>query len=285
VLKGATARRYAEAVFEIGVEQGTVDRWREDLSTIAEYFGDHSLAFILGEPNIVFDRKELIVKDLLASKLQPDALGLALLLVERGLVDLAKRIFTEYDQLYNDYHNQIVAEVTTALPLEAESREMVRRDLQEITGKKILLQERVDPSILGGAIARVGDTLIDGSVKRRLTLLRQQILRGGGGFGGANDGRDGATAGAAPDGATAASTATATAADVEGTRPFVVAPHEEPDSANGDGDRPEKPGSDGSSSNELGPRRGPSPRMGPPGNGNPGRGDRRDNRRNRGRRR
>src|SRR5215470_919133 len=95
-LKGATARRYAEAVFEIGVEQGTVDRWRSDLSVIAEYFGDHSLSFILGEPNIAFERKELIVKDLLASKLQADALGLALLLVERGLVALAKRILTEY---------------------------------------------------------------------------------------------------------------------------------------------------------------------------------------------
>ena len=70
MLKGATARRYAEAVFEIGVEQGTVDRWRADLSLIAEYLGDHSLAFILGEPNIAFDRKELIVKDLLASKLE-----------------------------------------------------------------------------------------------------------------------------------------------------------------------------------------------------------------------
>ena len=48
MLKGATARRYAEAVFEIGVEQGTVDRWRADLSLIAEYLGDHSLAFGTG---------------------------------------------------------------------------------------------------------------------------------------------------------------------------------------------------------------------------------------------
>lgn len=280
MLKGATARRYAEAVFEIGAEQGTVDRWRDDLSMIAEYFGDHSLAFILGEPNIAIDRKEQIVKDLLATKLQPDALGLSLLLVERNLVELANRIYTEYVQLFNDYHNQIVAEVTTALPLEPESRELIQRDLQSITGKKILLQERVDPSILGGAVARVGDTLIDGSVKRRLTLLRQQILRGGGAFGGANDGRDGA------DGAATATT-TATAADVENsTRPFVVTPTEEKPSANGG--NTEKPGSDGSgssdgsSSTEMGPRRGPSPRMGPPNNsGNSGKG----NRRNKGRRR
>jgi F-type H+-transporting ATPase subunit delta len=266
VLKGATARRYAEAAFEIAREQGSVDRWLEDLRVVAEYFGDHRLAFILSEPNITFDRKQQVVKDLLAGKVQQDALGLALLLVERGLVELAKRILVEYERLFNDYHNQVVAEVTTAMPLEADSRELIRRDLQEVTGKKILLQERVDPAILGGAIARVGDTLIDGSVKRRLAVLRQQILRGGGAFGGPGDGRE-----ATVDGSAAATGA---------TEPFVAMPTEEDGWPNGD--RPG--GDDGSSASDMGPRRGPSPHLGPSIDRNgPGRGgDRRDNRRNKG---
>ena len=58
-------------------------------------------------------------------------------------------------------------------------RRQVIGELQQMTGKRILLEERVDPSILGGAIARVGDTLIDGSLKRRFALLRTQIARGG----------------------------------------------------------------------------------------------------------
>lgn len=188
MLKGATARRYAEAVFEIGVEQHTVDRWREDVGTVAEYFGNHQLAFILNEPNIQFPKKEQVVRDLLGGKVRHEALAFALLLVERGLVDLAPRVRDEFERMYNDYHNQVVAELTTAMPLDSETRAVVVQDLQHLTGKKILLREQVDPAILGGAIARVGDTLIDGSVRRRLTLLKQQLLRGGY-FGGPEDGR------------------------------------------------------------------------------------------------
>jgi F-type H+-transporting ATPase subunit delta len=190
VLKGAVARRYADAVFEIGAQQETVDRWRADLGVIAEYFGNRRLAFVLNEPKIPFTRKEQIVRDLLASKVQPEALNVALLLVERGLVDAAPAISTQFEKLYNDYRGQAVAQITTAIPLDAELRTRITAELSDITGKRILLQEKVDPSILGGAIARIGDTLIDGSLKRRFQLLRQQIAQGGT-FGGPLDGADG----------------------------------------------------------------------------------------------
>ena len=78
--------------------------------------------------------------------------------------------------------------VTTAIPLDDELRAHITDDLRQITGKRILLREQVDPTILGGAIARVGDTLIDGSLRRRFQLLRQQILQGS--FGGSEDGAD-----------------------------------------------------------------------------------------------
>ncbi len=186
--KGAIARHYAQAIFEIGAEQQTVDRWREDIRLIAEYFSNRRLVFVLGEPNIPFERKQQIVRDLLSDKVQKDALGLALLLVERELVEAAPRIRDEYERRYNEYYNQAVAEIITVMPLDDELRERVKADLRQITGKRILLRERVDPSILGGAIARVGDTLLDGSVRRKLMLLKQQIERGSGAFGGPPDG-------------------------------------------------------------------------------------------------
>jgi F-type H+-transporting ATPase subunit delta len=187
VLKGAIARRYAEAAFEIGVENQTLDRWLNDLRTIADYLGARQLAFILSEPNIQFERKEQVVRDLLQDKVQKDALGLALLIVERQHVEGVKQVRDEFERLYDNYRGQAHAELTTAAPLDDDLREQVKADLQRVTGKRIILHERVDPTILGGAIARVGDTLIDGSVRRKLSLLRQQILRGGG-LGGADDG-------------------------------------------------------------------------------------------------
>jgi len=242
VLKGATARRYAEAVFELGVEQNTVDRWLQDLRLIADYFSDHRLIFLLSEPNIQFPKKELIVKDLLDGKVQQEALALALLLVERGLVELAPRIRDEFAQKYDDYHHQIHANLTTAMPIDDVTRAGVVADLQRLTGKKVLLDEQVDSSILGGAIARVGDTLIDGSVRRRLQLLKQQLQRGGM-FTSQMDGVTGASA------SNGAGTGVSTA-----ETPLVVTPPEQPDdSANGGP----------ATATEMAPRRGQSPHMAP----------------------
>ncbi len=183
------ARRYAEAAFEIGAEQQALDRWRADIGVIAEYFGNHQLRFILTEPNVRQERKEQIVRDLLADKVQPEALAFALILTERGLPGVAPRIKEAFETLYNDYKEQTPAIVTTAVPLDDATRQRIVADLQEQTGKHILLEERVDPSILGGAIIRVGDTLMDGSVKQRLAALRNQIAQGA--FGGPDEGLDG----------------------------------------------------------------------------------------------
>ncbi len=209
MLKGATARRYAEAVFEIGREQGTVERWLADLRTLAEYFGNKRLLFVLSEPKIPAPRKEQVVRDLLADKVQPEALNLALLLVERGLAPLGPAIFQAFERRYNDYKGIAVAHVTTAIPLDDTLRAQLAAQLGRLTGKSIQLQERVDPAILGGAIARVGDTLIDGSLRRRFDLLRQQIAAGN--LGGPDDGQLAAILGS--DGA---------------MPPFAVTPAEEP---------------------------------------------------------
>jgi F-type H+-transporting ATPase subunit delta len=179
VLTGPVARRYAEAVFEIGKDDNTVDAWLQDVRLIAEYFTNRQLIFILGEPNIRFDRKEAIVRDLLGDKIRPEAMGLALTLVERGLVSLAGRIRDQFEILYNDYRGQAIAQVTSALPLDDAARASITRQLESITGKRIIMHEQEDRSLLGGVIVRVGDTLIDGSVRRRLALLRRQIAQGG----------------------------------------------------------------------------------------------------------
>lgn len=188
---GAVARRYAQAVMEIAQQQGTVDRWLADVRLIGEAFGNRQLAFILREPKIPLSRKQLIVRDLLADKVRHDALNLALVLVQDDLVAAAPRLAQEFEHLYDDYRGQAKAQVTTAMKLDEAERSEIAAALQRVTGRRIILEERVNPSILGGVVARVGDTLIDGSVQRRLALLREQIIKGGGSFGGPTDGRVG----------------------------------------------------------------------------------------------
>jgi F-type H+-transporting ATPase subunit delta len=187
VLKGAIARRYAEAVMEIATADQSVDRWLADVKLIGEAFGDRHLVFILREPKIPAQRKELILRDLLAARVSPAALNLALVLNQDGLVEIGPRLAQEFERLYDDYRGQARGEVTTALPLASDERASIVADLQRVTGKRIILEEQVDPAILGGVVARVGDTLIDGSVRRRLHLLREQIALGTGPFAGPPD--------------------------------------------------------------------------------------------------
>jgi F-type H+-transporting ATPase subunit delta len=87
-------------------------------------------------------------------------------------------IARELEQLVLDYKNQAVAEVTTAMPMDQQQQNVVRQALEQRTGKTILMHTKVSPDILGGVVARVGDQIIDGSVRQRLAALRQQLLTG-----------------------------------------------------------------------------------------------------------
>ena len=178
MLKGAIARRYAGAIFDIGMKQNTLDRTLEDVQEIAKLFSIRKLAYLLREPNIPAERKEKAIRQGLASKVLPTSLNLALLVVQRELVDLMPNIARELNQLVLDHKNEAKAEVITATQLDETTQSQVQRALERMTGKKIMLETRVQPNILGGVVARVGDQVIDGSVERRLKLLQQQLLTG-----------------------------------------------------------------------------------------------------------
>lgn len=178
MLKGAIARRYAGAIFDIGLKQNTIDRTLEDVQEIAKLFSIRKLAYLLREPNIPAERKEAAIRQGLESKVLPTSLNLALLVVQRGLVEIMSNIARELNLLVLDYKNEATAEVTTATQLDEATRRQVQHALEHITGKKIVLETKVRPDILGGVVARVGDQVIDGSIERRLKLLQQQLLTG-----------------------------------------------------------------------------------------------------------
>jgi F-type H+-transporting ATPase subunit delta len=176
MLKGAIARRYAEAIFELARKQNTLDRTLEDVKEIAVLFAHRKLAYLLREPKISAKRKETAIRQALASRVLPTSLNLALLIVQRELVDYMQNIATELENLVLDYRNQAIAEVTTAAPLDEKQQALVKTALERRTGKNIVMQTRVDPSILGGIVARVGDQVIDSSVRYRLASLQQSLL-------------------------------------------------------------------------------------------------------------
>jgi F-type H+-transporting ATPase subunit delta len=201
MLKGAIARRYAEAMFEIALKQNTVDRTLEDVKGITQVFANRKLAYLLREPKVPAQRKEKALREGLGgtggtslggangasldgtgrpggARVLPTSLNLALLVVQRGLVDLMPNIAKELETLVLDYRNEAIAEVTTAAPMDQAQANLVKKALEHSTGKSIIMGTHVDPSILGGVIARVGDQLIDNSVRYRLQALERELLTG-----------------------------------------------------------------------------------------------------------
>lgn len=174
--KGAIARRYAEAIFDIARKQHTIDRTLDDVQGIAQVFAHRTLAYLLTEPKVPAKRKEAAIRSALQDKVLPTSLNLALLVVQRELVDVMPGIARELGQLVLNYKNQAVAQVTTATKLDDAQMALIKKALEQRTGKTILLETRLQPDILGGVIARVGDELIDGSVRTRLALLRQELI-------------------------------------------------------------------------------------------------------------
>src|SRR2546426_7949086 len=178
MLKGAIARRYAGAIFDIARKQNTLDRTLDDVREIASLFSHRKLAYLLREPKIPVQRKERAIRQALAGKVLPTSLNLALLVVQRELVDLMPNIARELEQLVLDYKNEAIADVTTATRIDDAQLTQIKQALEKRTGKTIITHTRVQPDILGGVIARVGDQVIDGSIRTRLAALRQQLLKG-----------------------------------------------------------------------------------------------------------
>lgn len=172
--EGVAARRYAQAIFEIAQERGEIDRWLSDLSLAAEVLKEPRVARFLINPDISFDKKRQVLSTSLGD-LNPLALNLLYVLVRKGRIQALGDIQREYESLVNEWRGIEVAEVTTAVPLENEQADAVARRLEALTGKKIVLQRYVDPGIIGGLVAKVGDKLIDGSVRGKLAMLREQL--------------------------------------------------------------------------------------------------------------
>src|SRR5712691_6380299 len=177
MLKGAIARRYAGAIFEIGRKQNALDRTLEDVKGIAQVLTHRKLAYLLREPKVPAKRKETAIREAMANKLLPTSLNLALLVVQRELVDIMPNIANELEQLVLNYKNEAIADVRTATRIDDAQLTQIKQALEKRTGKTIITHARVQPDILGGIIARVGDQVIDGSVRSRLAALRQQLLK------------------------------------------------------------------------------------------------------------
>jgi F-type H+-transporting ATPase subunit delta len=176
----ATARRYAKAVYELAREAGDTDAVGRELAQVsAVVTGEAAVHDVLTRPWIKPDDRRgiaaAIAQKVGARKLVQDFMGLV---AERGRADHLPEIVSAYQGLVDAEHGQARAQVRSAVALTDKEKQELSARLERALGKRILLEERVDSTLLGGFVAQVGSLILDGSLDGQLARLRQRLAGG-----------------------------------------------------------------------------------------------------------
>jgi F-type H+-transporting ATPase subunit delta len=174
----SAARRYAEAAFEVGLRDDTVETWRSELEIAAELAGDERAVRVLANPAIPAERRYEVLADMLGQRVSTPVLNLVRLMLRRGRIDQLPRVAAEFRRLDDARQGVTNATAVSAADLTRDEIQQLTERLEQQMGGRVVLDVEVDPSLLGGIIVRVGDRLMDGSVRGRLERLRNQLISG-----------------------------------------------------------------------------------------------------------
>ncbi|HEY5890432.1 MAG TPA: ATP synthase F1 subunit delta [Acidimicrobiia bacterium] len=167
---------YARGFLILAEGEGVVEQVESELFSVSETIeSSPELRSALTDPQIPTDRKIAIVEELLADKASPLTVGLVQLVVGQGRASELSSISKALVEMAASSRNRAVAEVRSAVPLTEETVERLAAALGKATGKKLEVKVVVDESVVGGIVARVGDTVIDGSIASRIGSLRHAV--------------------------------------------------------------------------------------------------------------
>ena len=167
---------YAEALFTVARAEGSLDTVADELFKVARTFeANEQLRSTLTDAVIPVERRLGIVEDLLGGQATPTTMALVSFVVAAGRSRDLPAIIDKVVERAAAERQQVVAEVRSAIALDAATQERLAAALSSATGKSVQVQVVVDPTVLGGVVARIGDTVLDGSVRHRLDQLKEAI--------------------------------------------------------------------------------------------------------------
>jgi F-type H+-transporting ATPase subunit delta len=174
----AAGTRYARALFDVARKEGSIEQAGRDLAAFVQLVTGHDLLpRVLFNPAIPASRKRAVIEQLIARAglLAPMVGKLLMLLAERDRLVLLPDIAAAYQDRLMEHANVVRAEVVTAIGLPGDRMAALQQGLAQATGRHVQLESRVDPSIIGGAITRIGSTVYDGSVTRQLEKMKEAL--------------------------------------------------------------------------------------------------------------
>jgi F-type H+-transporting ATPase subunit delta len=169
-----SGRRYAQAIFELALENGEADKWAEDLALVAEVFQDAQFGALLKHADVPAAEKLRATGAVLAG-VSPLIRNMVDLLVSKGMVDAIPDAYAAYTELLDQHLGRQRVEVTSAVQMVDAEIERVTSFVAQLVRREVVVTTRVDESILGGVVIQIGDRLLDGSTQARLNSLREQL--------------------------------------------------------------------------------------------------------------
>ena len=169
------ARPYAEALFERAQERKRLDEWSEILTLLSAVASDEQIAVIIANPSIERDRVAKLVISVCGKSLDAEGKNLVKLLVENDRLDVMPEIAGLYETLKNEAQGAIDAHVIAPYAVKPAEQKQLAEALKKKLGRDVRITSEVDPELIGGAIIRAGNLVIDGSVQGQLRKLATEL--------------------------------------------------------------------------------------------------------------
>jgi len=179
-MSAVIASRYAKALMTLAVKDNQVEAVAQGLDDITGQIRESAqLSSMLDDVRITHSAKAQVMKAVLEQAKVPQLVSnFVLLLMTKRRLELLAEMAAHFHRLADERLGRAQAEVTVASPLAADQEKSLKQGLEKLSGKSVTVTVKVDPSILGGAITRVGSTVWDGSIRNQLKQIRESILKG-----------------------------------------------------------------------------------------------------------
>ena len=171
------ARNYARTLFELATRHEGVERYQEGLDTVSHLLDENpEFGLFLQTPRITLSEKKRVIRKAFGGVLPRPLLNFLLVVLDKRRQRLVREIAGEYRDLVDEHLNRVHTEVTVARALDEQALKAVADQLTTLLGRTAIPHVRVKPEILGGIVVRTGDTIFDGSLRRRLDGMRRHLL-------------------------------------------------------------------------------------------------------------
>lgn len=172
------ARRYSQALFEVGKEENKLDEYLEEIKLIGDVCSEYKDFFeLLKTPKISISEKKDVFEETFEGKISKEVSNFLKIILDKRRINNIFEITKEYEKLVDKHNGVVKADAYTTTPLEEETLKLLEENLSKTTDKKVKLTNKIDETLIGGVKIILGDKVIDGTLKKKLTNIESSLKK------------------------------------------------------------------------------------------------------------